>query len=132
MEVKYGKKSGKTLEELKALYEAEMQAREEERKANRYEIMELCGYFHTAQEMIDYVLSGGKIEEDSEGEWMQLIEGCVHYYRMHYNDIDCPIGMYSDIWPIHRFVAWAHRCEEIQKEDGSPFVNEYFHKYTAE
>lgn len=132
MEVKYGKKSGKTLEELAAQYDAEMKRREEERKQEKYERMELEGYFHSAKEMIDFVLGGGKIEERLDGEWKQIINGKLIHHKMYYNDIDMPIGFGDVSQSIEDFKEWVYRCAEYQKESGSPFVNEYWHKYAEE
>ena len=132
MEVKYAKKSKMTLEELQARYDAEMKRREEERKQERYEYMEENGYFHSAKEMIDYILNGGKIEERLDGEWKQLMDGKIMHHKMFYNDIDMPIGFGMVSQSIEDFKAWVYRCEEYQKESGSPFVNEYWHKYIEE
>ena len=128
MEAKYSKKSKMTLEELQAQYGAEMKRRNEERKQKRYAYMEKNGYFHSAKEMIDFVLSGGKIEERLEGEWKQIIDGKLIHHKMYYNDIDMPIGFGNVSQSIEDFKAWAYKCEEFQKESGSPFVNEYWHK----
>lgn len=128
MEVKYGKKSKMTLEELQALYDAEMKRREEERKQERYEYMEENGYFHTAEEMIDFVTQGGRITESLDGEWKQIIDGKLIHHKMYYNDIDMPIGFGDVSQSIEDFKAWVYKCEEFQKEIGSPFVNEYWHR----
>lgn len=128
MEVKYSKKSKMTLEELEARYDAEMKRRKEERKRERYEYMEENGYFHTAEEMIDFVLGGGKIEECIDGEWKQIIDGKLIHHKMYYNDIDMPIGFGDVSQSIEDFKEWVYKCEALQKESDSPFVNEYWHK----
>ena len=128
MEVKYGKKSKMTLEELQDQYDAEMKRREEERKQERYEYMEENGYFHTAEEMIDFVTQGGRITERLDGEWKQIIDGKLIHHKMYYNDIDMPIGFGDVSQSIEDFKAWVYRCAEYQKESGSPFVNEYWHR----
>ena len=131
MEFKYTKGS-KTLEDFQAQYDAEMKRREEEHKKERYEYMEENGYFHSAKEMIDYVLNGGKIEERLDGEWKQRVDGKIIHHKMFYNDIDMPIGFGMVSQTIEDFKAWVYRCEEYQKESGSPFVDDYWHKYIEE
>ena len=94
----------------------------------RLEYMETHGFFHTAQEMIDYVLGGGKIVDDVDYSTMELVDGKIKHFHMFYSDIDEPLGYgYSNI-TIEEFIEWSHRCEQLQKEDDSKFVNEYFHK----
>lgn len=127
MEFKYTKGS-KTLEDVKAQYEYEENNRRELVRKERLEYMETHGFFHTAKEMIDFVLGGGKIVDDVEYSTMELVDGKIKHFHMFYSDIDEPLGYgYSDK-TIEEFIEWANRCEQFQKEDGAKFVNEYFHK----
>lgn len=131
MEIKYAKGS-KTLEDLSKQYIEQENTHRLKAKEEKYARMEKEGYLHSAQEMIDYVLGGGKIVDNVEYSTMELVDGKIKHFHMFYSDIDAPLGYgYSSI-TIEEFIDWVHRCEQYQKEDKGEFVNEYFHKDLGE
>lgn len=129
MEFKY-RTGSKTLEDIKTQYEHEEMTRRLKPKDEIRDEMENKGYLHSAQELIDYVLGGGCLigDDDCYSEWMKLVNDKIVHHKMFYNDIDLPVGFGDDIMTIDEFKDWANLCEKHQKENGSPFVNEYFHK----
>lgn len=132
MEAKYTKGS-KTLESLHEIMVNEEKAKRAQQKAEEEARMEKEGYFHTGKELLDYILSGGKIVDRYDShDWMQLIDGVVVHQTLYYNDIDMPLGYYRKIKTIEEFKDWVATLEKYQKEDGKKFVNEYFHPVVEE
>lgn len=148
MEFKYAKGSKMTIEEAASKNEAAMEAyikevkekariEAEEKARKKLEDMEKAGFFHSADEMIDYIMSGKRmVYVYDDYEWMQLnpkeygsgIDGdfVVHHY-FSCNEHGCPEGWMYKRMSVEAFKEWARECE-ARRDQGSPFINEFFHK----
>lgn len=126
MEVKYAKNS-LTLEQL-----AENIAKEKMTKTSvRHSKKEVFSdkHFKTAQEMIDWVMSGNAIVSTTDtSEWMQLIDDKIIHHSFELTDIGVPIGYLKHSLSIEEFKDWVLACEESSINQGIPVVNEYFIK----
>jgi hypothetical protein len=86
-------------------------------------------YFKTAEEMIDWVMSGNPIVNPcDDSEWMQLIDGKIIHQSFELTDIGLPIGYLKHSLSIEEFKDWVLACEEISERNDIPVVNEYFIK----
>lgn len=137
MEFKYAKNS-QTLEELLVANEQkEKQQREEsiklreQLKREEEERMEQSGlYFHSGQEVIEYILSGRKIVDYGMfPEWMQFNgKEYIARHHMDYSEFDCPCGYTNTYLTIDEFCEWVRACEKLQIQNKEKFVNKYWHK----
>lgn len=126
MEVKYAKNS-LTLEQL-----AENMAKERTSKTNAKRTVEKVfsdEYFKTAEEMIDWVMSGKDIVNTEDlSEWMKLEDGKILHHYFACTDTGTPLGYLKDYISVEEFKNWVITCEEISERDSIPVVNEYFIK----
>lgn len=86
-------------------------------------------YFKTAEEMIDWVMSGNAIVSNTDtSDWMQLIDGKIIHHSFELTDIGVPLGYLKHSLSIEEFKDWVLACEESSIKQGIPVVNEYFIK----
>ena len=126
MEVKYAKNS-LTLEQLAENMTKEKMAKTREKRSNKKVFSD--EYFKTAEEMIDWVMSGKEIVNTEDlSEWMKLEDGKVLHHYFACTDTGTPLGYLKEHISIEGFKKWVITCEEISEQDGLPVVNEYFIK----
>lgn len=126
MDFKYAKNS-LTLEQLSENIKQEKM----KQVCTKRSIMEVFSdeYFKTAEEMIDWVMSGNAIVSTTDtSEWMQLIGDKVIHHSFECTDIGVPIGYLKHSLSIEEFKDWVLACEEISERNNIPVVNEYFIK----
>ena len=126
MDFKYAKNS-LTLEQLSENIKKEKM----EQVCTKRSIMEVFSdeYFKTAEEMIDWVMSGNAIVSTTDtSEWMQLIGDKIIHHSFECTDIGVPIGYLKHSLSIEEFKDWVLTCEEISERNHIPVVNEYFIK----
>lgn len=144
MEFKYANRSKMTIEEAASKNEAYIEEvkekariEAEEKARKELEYMEKAGFFHSADEMIDYIMSGKRmIYVHDNREWMQLNpieygnrmggDFVIHHY-FHCNEHGCPEGWWDERMTVDEFKEWARGCEE-RRYKNSPFINEFYHK----
>lgn len=126
MEVKYAKNS-LTLEQLAENMAKEKMAKTREKRSKEKVFSD--EYFKTAEEMIDWVMSGNAIVSTTDiSEWMQLIGDKIIHHSFECTDIGVPIGYLKHSISIEEFKDWVLACEEISERNNIPVVNEYFIK----
>lgn len=126
MDFKYAKNS-LTLEQLSENIKQEKIA--QTRKSRSKEKVFSNEYFKTAEEMIDWVMSGNAIVSTTDtSEWMQLIGDKVIHHSFECTDIGVPIGYLKHSLSIEEFKDWVLACEEISERNNISVVNEYFIK----
>ena len=126
MDFKYAKKS-LTLEQLSENIKQEKIAQIRKRRSNKKVFSD--EYFKTAEEMIDWVMSGNAIVSPTDtSEWMQLIGDKIIHHSFECTDIGVPIGYLKHSLSIEEFKDWVITCEEISERNKIPVVNEYFIK----
>lgn len=126
MDFKYAKNS-LTLEQLSENIKKEKM----EQVCTKRSIMEVFSdeYFKTAEEMIDWVMSGNAIVSTTDtSEWMQLIGDKIIHHSFECTDIGVPLGYLKHSLSIEEFKDWVLTCEEISERNNIPVVNEYFIK----
>lgn len=126
MDFKYAKNS-LTLEQLSENIKKEKM----EQVCTKRSITEVFSdeYFKTAEEMIDWVMSGNAIVNPcDDSEWMQLIDGKIIHQSFECTNIGLPIGYLKHSLSIEEFKDWVLACEEISERNNIPVVNEYFIK----
>lgn len=126
MDFKYAKNS-LTLEQLSENIKKEKM----EQVCTKRSIIEVFSdeYFKTAEEMIDWVMSGNAIVSTTDtSEWMQLIGDKIIHHSFECTDIGVPIGYLKHSLSIEEFKDWVITCEEISERNNIPVVNEYFIK----
>ena len=126
MDFKYAKNS-LTLEQLSENIKKEKM----EQVCTKRSIMEVFSdeYFKTAEEMIDWVMSGNAIVSTTDtSEWMQLIGDKIIHHSFECTDIGVPIGYLKHSLSIEEFKDWVLTCEEISERNNISVVNEYFIK----
>lgn len=126
MEVKYAKNS-LTLEQLAENINKEKMEQERAKRSKKKVFSD--EYFKTAEEMIDWVMSGKEIVNTADlSEWMKLEDGKVLHHYFACTDTGTPLGYLKAHISIEEFKNWVITCEEISEQDGIPVVNEYFIK----
>lgn len=126
MDFKYAKNS-LTLEQLSENIKQEKMAQVCTKRSNKEVFSD--EYFKTAEEMIDWVMSGNAIVNPvDDSEWMQLIDGKIIHQSFECTDIGLPIGYLKHSLSIEEFKNWVITCEEISERNNIPVVNEYFIK----
>lgn len=126
MDFKYAKNS-LTLEQLSENIKQEKIAQAPVRPSKEEVFSD--AYFKTAEEMIDWIMSGNTIVSTTDtSEWMQLINGKIIHHSFECTDIGVPIGYFKQSSSIEEFKDWVLACEEISKRHNIPVVNEYFIK----
>ncbi len=126
MDFKYAKNS-LTLEQLSENIKQEKIAQIRKRRSNKKVFSD--EYFKTAEEMIDWVMSGNAIVSPTDtSEWMQLIGDKIIHHSFECTDIGVPIGYLKHSLSIEEFKDWVITCEEISERNNIPVVNEYFIK----
>ena len=126
MDFKYAKNS-LTLEQLSENIKQEKIAQIRKRRSNKKVFSD--EYFKTAEEMIDWVMSGNAIVSPTDtSEWMQLIGDKIIHHSFECTDIGVPIGYLKHSLSIEEFKDWVITCEEISERNKIPVVNEYFIK----
>lgn len=126
MDFKYAKNS-LTLEQLSENIKQEKIAQTPVRHSKKEVFSD--EYFKTAEEMIDWVMSGNIIvNPKDDSEWMQLIDGKIIHQSFELTDIGVPIGYLKHSLSIDEFKNWVITCEEISERNNIPVVNEYFIK----
>jgi hypothetical protein len=126
MEVKYAKNS-LTLEQLAENINKEKMEQARQKRPKKKVFSD--EYFKTAEEMIDWVMSGKEIVNTEDlSEWMKLEDGKVLHHYFACTDTGTPLGYLKARISIEEFKNWVITCEEISEQDGIPVVNEYFIK----
>jgi hypothetical protein len=126
MEVKYAKNS-LTLEQLAENMAKEKMAKTREKRSSKKVFSD--EYFKTAEEMIDWVMSGKEIVNTEDlSEWMKLEDGKVLHHFFACTDTGTPLGYLKEHISIEEFKNWVITCEEISEHNHIPVVNEYFIK----
>lgn len=126
MDFKYAKNS-LTLEQLSENIKQEKIAQTRKRRSNKKVFSD--EYFKTAEEMIDWVMSGNAIVSPTDtSEWMQLIGDKIIHHSFECTDIGVPLGYLKHSLSIEEFKDWVLTCEEISERNNIPVVNEYFIK----
>lgn len=126
MEVKYAKNS-LTLAQLSENIKKEKMEQERAKRPKKKIFSD--EYFKTAEEMIDWVMSGKEIVNTEDlSEWMKLEDGKVLHHYFACTDTGTPLGYLKAHISIEEFKNWVITCEEISEQDGLPVVNEYFIK----
>lgn len=126
MEVKYAKNS-LTLEQLVENMVKEKMAKTRAKRSSKEVFSD--EYFKTAEEMIDWVMSGKEIVNTEDlSEWMKLEDGKVLHHYFACTDTGTPLGYLKERISIEEFKNWVITCEEISEQQGIPVVNEYFIK----
>lgn len=68
--------------------------------------------FKSAQELINWVLSGKRIvNEQDTRENISLVDDKIRIVTEHYNDIDMPIGYIAEYKTIEEFKNWIFKVE---------------------
>ena len=126
MEVKYAKNS-LTLEQLAENMAKEKMAKTRAKRSSKKVFSD--EYFKTAEEMIDWVMSGKEIVNTEDlSEWMKLEDGKVLHHYFACTDTGTPLGYLKEHISIEGFKDWVITCEEISEHQHIPVVNEYFIK----
>ena len=126
MEVKYAKNS-LTLEQLAENMAKEKMAKTCAKRSSKKVFSD--EYFKTAEEMIDWVMSGKEIVNTEDlSEWMRLEDGKVLHHYFACTDTGTPLGYLKEHISIEGFKDWVITCEEISEHQHIPVVNEYFIK----
>ena len=126
MEVKYAKNS-LTLEQLAENMVKEKMAKTRAKRSSKEVFSD--EYFKTAEEMIDWVMSGKEIVNTEDlSEWMRLEDGKVLHHYFACTDTGTPLGYLKEHISIEGFKDWVITCEEISEQQDIPVVNEYFIK----
>lgn len=126
MEVKYAKNS-LTLEQLAENINKEKMEQERAKRPKKKVFSD--EYFKTAEEMIDWVMSGKEIVNTEDlSEWMKLEDGKVLHHYFACTDTGTPLGYLKAHISIEEFKNWVLACEESSIKQGIPVVNEYFIK----
>ena len=126
MEVKYLKNS-LTLEQLAENMAKEKMAKTRAKRSSKKVFSD--EYFKTAEEMIDWVMSGKEIVNTEDlSEWMKLEDGKVLHHYFACTDTGTPLGYLKAHISIEEFKNWVITCEEISEQDDIPVVNKYFIK----
>ena len=126
MDFKYAKNS-LTLEQLSENIKQEKIVQTHKKRSNKKVFSD--EYFKTAEEMIDWVMSGNAIVSTTDtSEWMQLIGDKIIHHSFECTDIGVPIGYLKHSLSIEEFKDWVLTCEEISERNNIPVVNEYFIK----
>lgn len=126
MEVKYAKNS-LTLEQLAENMAKEKMAKTRAKRSSKKVFSD--EYFKTAEEMIDWVMSGKEIVNTEDlSEWMRLDDGKVLHHYFACTDTGTPLGYLKEHLSIEEFKKWVITCEEISEQQDIPVVNEYFIK----
>ena len=126
MEVKYAKNS-LTLEQLAENMVKEKMAKTRAKRASKEVFSD--EYFKTAEEMIDWVMSGKEIVNTEDlSEWMRLEDGKILHHYFACTDTGTPLGYLKECLSIEEFKKWVITCEEISEQQDIPVVNEYFIK----
>lgn len=132
------KASKETLQNLINMIEEERTEKEreaEEARQRRIEYKRENGYFMYADDLISYVLGGelcpnGRTVYADSGFALQPEEikrdpndrDKIIHYRMEYNDIDMPIGMFNHSMSVLEFIYWMKSLNDF-KIDG--FIPEW-------
>ena len=126
MEVKYAKNS-LTLEQLAENMTKEKMAKTRAKRSSKEVFSD--EYFKTAEEMIDWVMSGKEIVNTEDlSEWMRLEDGKILHHYFACTDTGTPLGYLKEHLSIEEFKKWVITCEEISEQQDIPVVNEYFIK----
>ena len=126
MDFKYAKNS-LTLEQLSENLKQEQMAQARAKRSNKKVFSN--AYFKTAEEMIDWVMSGKAIVNTEDmSEWMKLEDGKVLHHFFACTDTGTPLGYLKEHINIEEFKNWVISCEEISGRQNIPVVNEYFIK----
>ena len=126
MEVKYAKNS-LTLEQLAENMVKEKMAKTRAKRSSKEVFSD--EYFKTAEEMIDWIMSGNAIVSTTDtSEWMQLIGDKIIHHSFECTDIGVPLGYLKHSLSIEEFKDWVLACEEISERNNISVVNEYFIK----
>lgn len=126
MDFKYAKNS-LTLEQLSENIKQEKIAQTPVRHSEKEVFSD--EYFKTAEEMIDWVMSGNAIVSTTDtSEWMRLIGDKIIHHSFELTDIGVPLGYFKHSLSIEEFKDWVIDCEERSINQGIPVVNEYFIK----
>lgn len=126
MDFKYAKNS-LTLEQLSENIKQEKMEQEHAKRSNKKVFSD--EYFKTAEEMIDWVMSGKAIVNTEDlSEWMRLEDGKVLHHYFACTDTGTPLGYLKEHISIEEFKNWVITCEEISERQNIPVVNEYFIK----
>lgn len=126
MDFKYAKNS-LTLEQLSENITKERMAEARQKRSNEKVFSD--EYFKTAEEMIDWVMSGKEIVNTEDlSEWMRLEDGKVLHHYFACTDTGTPLGYLKEHISIEEFKNWVISCEEISERQNIPVVNEYFIK----
>ena len=126
MDFKYTKNS-LTLEQLSENIKQEKIAQARAKRSNKKVFSD--AYFKTAEEMIDWVMSGKTIVNTEDlSEWMMLEDGKVLHHYFACTDTGTPLGYLKEHISIEGFKDWVLTCEEISERQNIPVVNEYFIK----
>ena len=126
MDFKYAKNS-LTLEQLSENIKQEKIAQARAKRSNKKVFSD--AYFKTAEEMIDWVMSGKTIVNTEDlSEWMMLEDGKVLHHYFACTDTGTPLGYLKEHISIEGFKDWVLTCEEISERQNIPVVNEYFIK----
>jgi hypothetical protein len=126
MEVKYAKNS-LTLEQLAENMVKEKMAKTRAQRSSKEVFSD--EYFKTAEEMIDWVMSGKEIVNTEDlSEWMRLEDGKILHHYFACTDTGTPLGYLKAHISIEEFKNWVITCEEISEQQDIPVVNEYFIK----
>ena len=126
MEVKYAKNS-LTLEQLAENMVKEKMAKTRAKRSSKKVFSD--EYFKTAEEMIEWVMSGKEIVNTEDlSEWMRLEDGKILHHYFACTDTGTPLGYLKEHISIEEFKNWVISCEEISEHQNTPVVNEYFIK----
>lgn len=126
MDFKYAKNS-LTLEQLSENIKKEKMAQVRKKRSSKKVFSD--EYFKTAEEMIDWVMSGKEIVNTEDlSEWMRLEDGKVLHHYFACTDTGTPLGYLKEHISIEEFKNWVITCEEISEHQCIPVVNEYFIK----
>ena len=126
MEVKYAKNS-LTLEQLAENMVKEKMAKTRAKRSSKKVFSD--EYFKTAEEMIEWVMSGKEIVNTEDlSEWMRLEDGKILHHYFACTDTGTPLGYLKEHLSIEEFKKWVITCEEISEQQDIPVVNEYFIK----
>lgn len=126
MEVKYAKNS-LTLEQLAENMAKEKMAKIRAKRSSKEVFSD--EYFKTAEEMIDWVMSGKEIVNTEDlSEWMRLEDEKILHHYFACTDTGTPLGYLKEHLSIEEFKKWVITCEEISEQQDIPVVNEYFIK----
>lgn len=73
--------------------------------------------FKSAQELINWVLSGKRIvNEQDTRENISLVNDKIRIVTEHYNDVDMPIGYIAEYKTIEEFKEWIFKVESQSQQ----------------